>query len=91
MKSLTKSKQLGFQFRLIPRFESYPAIVSFVSSPLGKVLNIAIFAFGLILLGKSWWAEAAVVFLALSFFPKNRRSLVLAGTMYWSFVLLFKY
>ena len=85
MKSLTKSKQLGFQFRLIPRFESYPAIVSFVSSPLGKVLNIAIFAFGLILLGKSWWAEAAVVFLALSFFPKNRRSLVLAGTMYWLF------
>lgn len=83
--SLTKPKHLRFEFRLMPRFETYPAVVSFVTSPLGKVLNVAIFAFGLRLLARDWWAEAAVVFLALSFFPKYRRSLVFAGTMYWLF------
>ncbi len=84
--SLTKPKHDRFQFRLMPRFETYPAVVSFVTSPFGKVLNIAIFALGLLIHGKDWWAEAAVIFLALSFFPKYRRSLIFAGTMYWLFV-----
>jgi hypothetical protein len=71
--------------RLIPRFESYPTVVSFVCSPLGKLLNITIFTLGLILHGKDWWAEATLILLALSFFPQYRRSLVLLGTMYWLF------
>jgi len=76
----------SWRFRLIPRFESYPAVVSFVATPAGKLTNIAIFSAGLYLYRMNWWAEATVLFLGLSFFPQYRRALVLAGTMYWLFM-----
>jgi hypothetical protein len=42
----TKAKGLS-DFRLIPRIETFPAIVSFTQTPLGKIVLLAVFGLGL--------------------------------------------
>lgn len=42
----SKAKRLS-EFRLIPRVETYPAVVSFVQTPLGKVVLLAVFGSGM--------------------------------------------
>lgn len=41
-----KAKGLA-EFRLIPRIETYPAVVSFVQTPLGKVVLLVAFGLGM--------------------------------------------
>lgn len=45
---LTSKRPKGLaDFRLIPRIETYPAVVSFVQTPLGKIVLLAVFGVGI--------------------------------------------
>ena len=62
-------------FRIIPRIETYPGIISFVQTPLGKTVLLASFALGLRFLLPDLRTELGVMFpIALvTFFPDYRR------------------
>ncbi len=42
-----ETKQSLAEFRLIPRIETFPAVVSFVQTPLGKIVLLAVFGSGM--------------------------------------------
>jgi len=49
----------------------------------GKMLLLAVFAFGLYLHGSRWWLELLLILAAMSFWPQFRRPLLTAATIYW--------
>jgi len=73
----------GSKFRLIPKFEDDPRIVSFAQTALGKVLLLAIFALALSGLGGIDKFRLVTLFFlsAIAFLPKMRRLLVLTCTL----------
>ena len=73
------------RFTLVPRLETYPALVRVVQSVPGKLALLAVFAFGLWLHARPWWAEMAAILAVISLWPARRRVLILAGTSYWLF------
>ncbi|NND45933.1 MAG: hypothetical protein HKN58_11470 [Xanthomonadales bacterium] len=69
--------------RLIPPIDQYEKVVAFAQTVAGRIVLIAVFAGGLALHGRGWWAEASVILLAMSLLPDYRRQLLLIGTLYW--------
>ncbi|MGB2671348.1 MAG: hypothetical protein WCD34_15900 [Candidatus Acidiferrum sp.] len=75
-----------FRFRIIPRIETYPGIVSFAQTLPGKALLLLLFGFGL----KFWmtdWKEMTLWLAVITIFPKHRRWLVTIGMLQWTFLL----
>lgn len=70
-------------FRLIPRIETYPAVVSFAQTILGKASILAIFSIGLGYT-KEHWRPVVIVLALITAFPKYRRILVTLGTLMWA-------
>jgi len=73
-------------FRLIPRIETYPKVVSFVQTPLGKVVLLALFGLGL------WasmgdWLPLTLCLAAITFLPTKRRLLVSICTLAFTFLV----
>lgn len=69
--------------RLIPAIDTYPTLVRFAQTPVGKSAVLVVFAVGLMLHQKAWWLDATVILAGLTFWPGQRRWGVLAGTAYW--------
>jgi len=69
--------------RLIPAIDTYPSLVRFAQTPVGKAAVLVIFGVGLMLHQKDWWLDALVILAGLTFWPGQRRWGVLAGTFYW--------
>jgi hypothetical protein len=76
------------KFRLIPRIETYPSVVSFAQTPLGRIILLALFSRGLRVFLPNWRSTLIIVlFIALmTFLPEHRRLVLALG----SFALLVK-
>ncbi len=71
------------RFRIIPAIDQSPMMVQLAQRAGGKVLLLAVFAFGLYLHGSRWWPELVLILAAMSFLPQFRRPLLTAATIYW--------
>jgi hypothetical protein len=71
------------RIRIIPAIDQSPALVQLAQHAGGKVLLLAVFAFGLYLHGSRWWLELVLILAAMSFWPQFRRPLLTAATIYW--------
>jgi hypothetical protein len=69
-------------WRLIPAFETKPALVRLAQTVPGKLAMLAIFA-GMYCLQSESWLGMSVLILLIAFLPKYRRVLVACGTAYW--------
>src|SRR5260370_5051846 len=63
------------EFRLIPRVETYPAVVSFVQTPPGKFLLLILFYLGLCFFLRDWGSALGLAFVIglIAFMPEYRR------------------
>jgi hypothetical protein len=70
-------------FRLIPRIETYPRLVAFAQTKLGKVALLCLFGAGLMYFRKDIpsWFVMMPVFVLTSFLPTHRRLILTLGTM----------
>ena len=74
------------RFRLIPRIDTYPRVVAFAQTPLGKVVLLVLF--GLALASSKWaWWPLIPWLLLITLLPHRRRILVTAATLFFTFVL----
>ena len=76
-------------FRLIPRIETFPQIVSFVQTIPGKLALLTLFGLGLFFFGGPWLPLIACLAL-LSFLPSHRRALLTLCTLLFAFVFSWK-
>ncbi len=72
----------AFRPRIIPRLETWPWLVRFVQTRLGKVALAAVFGGVLALNHDTRALLIAVALLAISLWPQHRRSLVACATFY---------
>ena len=77
------------RFRLIPRFETDPAIVDFAQTLKGKLVLLAIFALALSMLDARWWIKLALVS-CMAFAPKMRSLFLVIGTILLTDILSFE-
>jgi hypothetical protein len=63
------------EFRLIPRVETYPAVVSFVQTPPGKFLLLILFYLDLCFFLRDWGSALGLAFVIglMTFMPEYRR------------------
>jgi hypothetical protein len=73
-------------FRIIPRIETYPAVVRLAQTVPGKIILLALFAVGLRFATPDWIPVAAAL-AVITFFPSWRRILVTIATLVFTFVL----
>jgi hypothetical protein len=71
------------RIRIIPAIDQSPVLVQLAQHAGGKVLLLAVFAFGLYLHGSRSWQELVLILAAMSFWPQFRRPLLTAATIYW--------
>ena len=71
------------RIRVIPAIDQSPVLMQLAQHAGGKVLLLAVFAFGLHLHGSRSWQELVLILAAMSFWPQFRRPLLTAGTIYW--------
>jgi len=70
-------------FRLIPRLETYPALVSWVRTAPGRLALVVVFTALLRLSGFALWLPTGAILLAASFFPARRRFIFFFAALYW--------
>jgi hypothetical protein len=69
--------------RLIPRIETYPAVLAFAKTFVGKLMILGLFGIGLWYL--NWHYRALTLVLAvITAFPRHRRVLLTASTLVWA-------
>jgi len=73
-------------FRLIPRIDTYPRVVAFAQTPLGKIVVLALFGVGLHYAKASWWPLIPWLLL-ITLLPERRRILVTVATLFFTFML----
>jgi hypothetical protein len=73
-------------FRLIPRVETHPAVVTFAQTFAGKLLILALFALGLRLATEEW-LSLSLCLAMITFVPLQRRLLVTAATLICTFLV----
>jgi hypothetical protein len=71
--------------RIIPAIDQSPMLLQLARHAGGKVLLLAVFAFGLYLHGSRWWPELVLILAAMTYWPQFRRPLLTAATLYWLF------
>jgi hypothetical protein len=69
-------------WRLVPAFETNPALVGSGQTVPGKLVVLTVFAGMLHLLTENWLAVSALILL-ITFLPEYRRGLIACGTVYW--------
>lgn len=74
------------QFRLIPRLETYPAVVSFAQTILGRALLLLLFGLGLRVLINEWLPIMLCLAL-ITCMPQRRRALVAISTLVFTFTV----
>jgi len=73
-------------FRVIPRIETYPAVVNFAQTFAGKLLILALFALGLRFATEEW-LSLSLCLAMITFVPLRRRLLVTAATLICTFAV----
>lgn len=73
-------------FRIIPRIETYPAVVRFAQTAAGKLVLLVLFGFGLRFATEDWLLLTLCLGL-ITFLPGRRRLLVTAGTLVFTFLV----
>jgi hypothetical protein len=74
-----------FRLRVIPPIDTYPSVVAFAQTILGKLLILSLFCAGLSMYISRW--RAMTLWLALiTFLPQRRRLLVTVGFIQWTFL-----
>ena len=77
-------------FRLIPRVDTYPAVVSFAQMVIGKLVLLVLFGLGLAYASTDWLI--LILCLALmTFLPAQRRILVTISTLLFTFIVPWKF
>jgi hypothetical protein len=76
-------------FRIIPRIETYPKVVTLAQTVPGKLVLLALFGLCLSYYGGAWLPIAACLAL-ITFFPTHRRFLVTFATLFLAFLVPFK-
>jgi hypothetical protein len=77
-------------FRLIPRLETYPEVVSFAQTIIGKLTLLGIFGIWLRYWGWHW--KFMIVFLAVATaLPQYRRIVLTIGTLLWALGLWWRW
>jgi hypothetical protein len=69
--------------KIVPQLDTYPRLVSFGQTWLGKVVLLVSFAVGLRVSGASLWIEMTVPPALMSCFPAKRRQILSLTTLYW--------
>ena len=69
-------------WRLIPSFETNPAVVRMAQTVPGKLTMLVIFA-GMLRLQSDTWLPMSALVLLVTFLPAYRRVLIACGTFYW--------
>ncbi len=83
-KNFTNAPAKGLaEFRLIPRIESYPAVVSFVQTAAGKVFLLILFGVGLPFFGYDLFSglALAIVLTLTTFMPEHRKAILAVGSL----------
>lgn len=76
----------GFRLRIIPPLDTWPKVVSFAQTPIGKVALLLLFGVGLKFALPDW--KVMTLWLAvITMLPKQRRLLVTLGMLQWTFLL----
>jgi hypothetical protein len=70
------------RWRLIPAFETNPALVRRAQTVPGKLTMLVIFA-GMLRLQTPDWLAMSALLLLIAFLPEYRRALIACGTVYW--------
>src|ERR1700723_2900862 len=73
------------KLRLIPRFETYPSVVSFAQTIPGKLALIAIFGAGFH--SNPYWLPLLTILVLTTAVPAYRRILLTFGALLWPFVI----
>ena len=76
-------------FRLIPRIDTYPAVISFAQTFAGKLIFLFLFGAGLALLIQDW-LPLSFCLAIIAVVPARRRLLVTASTLVFTFVVPWK-
>lgn len=74
------------QFRIIPRLEAYPAVVSFAQTVAGKLVLLTLFGAGMTYFVKDWLVLSLCLAL-ITFIPSRRRLLVTISTLIFTFAV----
>ena len=69
--------------RVVPQLDRYPRLIALVQTPAGKIAAATAFGVLLLLNGEARYLELAAIILAMSFFPRYRRTLLSSATLYW--------
>ena len=72
--------------QVVPQLDTYPRLIGLVQTPAGKIAAATAFGLLLLLNGETLFLELAAIVAVLSFFPRYRRPLISAGTLYWLLV-----
>jgi hypothetical protein len=71
--------------KIVPQLDTYPWLVSFGQTALGKAALIGAFAGGLLAIRLDSWMEMTGAVALVAYFPARRRLLVSAAALYWLF------
>ena len=76
-------------FRLIPRIDTYPAVVSFAQTIAGKLVLLALFGAGLAYTIRTLkdWLLLTLCLALITFFPVRRRLLVTVSTLIFTLIV----
>jgi hypothetical protein len=71
--------------KIVPQIDSYPRLVSFGQTALGKAVLIGAFAGGLFVNRLDSWIEITAAIAVMAYFPARRRLLASMAALYWLF------
>ena len=71
--------------KIVPQLDTYPRLVSFGQTALGKAALLGIFAGGLLVNRLDLWIEITVIVAVMAYFPARRRLLTSMAGLYWLF------
>ena len=77
-------------FRLIPRVDTYPAVVAFAQTVFGKLVLLALFGLGLAY-GSTDWLILTLCLALITFLPAQRRILVTISALLFAFIVPWKF
>jgi hypothetical protein len=77
-------------FRLIPRVDTYPAVVAFAQTIIGKLVLLAMFGLGLAY-GSKDWRILTLCLALITFLPAQRRILVTISALLFAFIVPWKF
>ncbi|MGA3017520.1 MAG: hypothetical protein ABSF62_10410 [Bryobacteraceae bacterium] len=71
--------------KIVPQLDTYPRLVSFGQTALGKAALLGAFAWWLLVNRLNTWIEITVAVALMAYFPARRRLLASIGALYWLF------